>query len=90
MGEPTISDVSDDYAEVILAGPAVWANMFFTTTSDQGIKITFAEKNPSVDSPAFRAAIYMDYLGLLTLQRLLEDVIESRRQFLEEQQKSDA
>lgn len=69
-------NLSHEESIIILSGPAVWANYFYTTFEQLGLKITFAEKNPAIDLPAFRTAVYLDPGSAVALRDLLSDYIE--------------
>lgn len=62
---------SEKDARVILSGPAVWVNSFYTTSDPYGLKITFAEQNLGLDLPVFRAAVYLDRGSAAALAELL-------------------
>ena len=69
-------NLSHEESLVILSGPAIWANYFYTTFEPLGLKVTFAEKNPAIDLPAFRGAVFLDPSSAVALRDLLTDYIE--------------
>lgn len=64
-------------SEVVLSGPAVWANHVLTTNSHAGVKLTFAETNPESDDVKFRAGVYLEAGTALALFDLLGDLISN-------------
>ena len=65
---PTITDVD---TAVINSGAAVLANKMYATIMPHGLRLTFAETNPSSPSPAFRAAVFVSFQVAAALFDLL-------------------
>lgn len=66
---PTITDVD---TATINSGPAIFANKMYATISPQGLRLTFAEANPALPAPAFRAAVFLSFPDAAALMDLLQ------------------
>ena len=59
FGIPEAPPVTDVDAVVINSGPAALSNKFYSTVFPHGMRLTFAETNPALEAPAFRAAVFL-------------------------------
>jgi hypothetical protein len=69
-------NVSKDVLKSALSGASVFSNQVYATGTPQGIRLSFCERHESLDVPAFRAAVFLDYGTAIGLRDLLSDQLQ--------------
>ena len=72
FGLPDAPAVTDIDTEVINSGPAIFATKIYGTVSPMGMRLTFAEVNPSSETPSFRTAVFIGFHDVAALTDLLQ------------------
>ena len=68
------TDISGEERDLILTGPALFANKVYATSLPTGVRLTFAEHRGGDALPVFRNAVFLAWPDFLELMKLLKRV----------------
>jgi hypothetical protein len=68
--------VSDKEMDVAFSGPAPGSNKFIITVGQPGVRIAFAETNPTGTEVFFRNAVTLHPLDAISLHRVLRKLLK--------------